>query len=161
MAKGPFTKAIEGFDPSAEPFANMTPDRLEEVKRQRLHAKDIAGFWQADTHAAERMTLLDRYTHYFGSSTVAYLLVHEDRGLMPKGWTMRNMVAVWAVVYRDVASRMTAETCPYTSSEECRTEADDHGVLLAHAISNKPGPTERIQEDMERQNGGPFVPPSQ
>src|SRR4051812_3787960 len=74
---GPFSAALARFDPSAEPFANMTPGRVEQVRAGRLADRDVAGYWEAELHLAEKMAPMERYIHDLGLHLYAWLHIME------------------------------------------------------------------------------------
>jgi hypothetical protein len=159
--KEPYSAALERFTPDAEPFANMTPGRLQEVMDHRLEEHDRTGYWEAELHWAEKTPPFERYIHDLGTSTNCWLLLMEKKGHLPyKGWTMRHMLAVWYMVHQAVRLNWTPRTFPSRTPAESRSIADDAGIILADQICTDPSEIERLQAMLERDHGGPPVDPT-
>ena len=160
----PFSDAVESFDPSAEPYANMAPGRIREAMARRLAANDLEGYWVAERHLAAKLPPMERFSHDLGLQLHAWLLELERRGRLPyEGWTLRHLVAVLVHAHRAVEAGVADGTfdgvLPPGSPEASVAVADDVGIVLAHEIARGPSAVERLQAELERDEGGPLVAP--
>jgi hypothetical protein len=157
----PFTAALERFTPDAEPYANMTADRLEQVMADRLRAHDRTGYWEAELHLAEKTPPMERFIHDLGTVTNAWLHLLEQKGHLPyAGWTIRHGVAIWYMVHTLIRQAWTPETFPRLTPEESRKAAEDDGATFASQIHADPSQVEGVQAALEHDHGGPLVAPT-
>jgi hypothetical protein len=147
MSSDPFSTALARHDPSAEPYANMVPERLRELMEERRAANDQLGCWTVERHLAEKLPPVERFISDTQTTTQAFLMQFEASGQLPAGWTARNALALLVRVQRTVL----LDTEPYAAltPAESIEEAHEVGERWANDVVKHPERIEALQAEIE------------